>query len=108
MTAEHLEYLLEEMNLAIKSAEFAKLDRLLPEVELATQAVQTGVSRTDLQRLQSKAKQNASAAISAGHGVRAALRRIKEIQENAVSLRTYDRHGQRADVTAAGEISRRL
>lgn len=108
MSLESLEALLDEMSDAIKMAKFAKLESLISQVESASDILQIGVTKADLQRLQNKARRNATAALAAGRGVRAALQRIKDIQENAFSLRTYDRRGKRAEVIEKGEISRRL
>lgn len=108
MTIEHVEFLLDEIHAAIGTAEFAKLEMLVAQFESESVAINPGIARADLYRLQRKASLNAATAIAASGGVRAALQRIKEIQENTLSLRTYNRDGKRSEISNRGEVSRRL
>lgn len=108
MTGSPLESLLDEMSDALKAADFSKLESLITRIEAAEDMKGAGLAKADLLRLQNKARQNGLAALAAGRGVRAALQRVKDIRETALSLRTYDRLGNRSAVSDGGKISRRL
>ena len=108
MASSRLEDLLDDMNQAIKAAEFSRLQTLIAEIEAVEELETCGYTKADLQRLRQKAQRNSQSALAAGRGVRAALQRIKDIRDTAYSLRTYDRWGKRSEVLDIGTVTRRL
>lgn len=107
MPDESIERLLDQMHVAILAGDFATLVPLVPQLEAAL----TGLNRPDqalLQRISGKAARNAACLLAAGRGVRAALRRLGEVRQNAAGLVTYDGAGKRAEYGGPGQMARRF
>jgi hypothetical protein len=103
-----IETLMDQMHLAIQTADFAALGGLSSALEEALTALPEGLDAPSLQRLRHKAERNANGAQAASRGVRAALRRLDEVKQNANGLVTYDDKGQRTTQAFGGGLSRRF
>ncbi|MDB5659316.1 MAG: hypothetical protein JWS10_1931 [Cypionkella sp.] len=103
-----IERLMDEMHTAIVTADFDGLGRLSPKLDAALESLPKRMDQKLLQRLQRKAERNASSAAAAAKGVRAAIRRLNDVKQNAIALVTYDENGQRATHGGQQEIQRRF
>lgn len=103
-----IEALMDQVHDAILTANFSALATLSPALEAALEALPAGNQPTALARLRQKAERNAACAQAAGRGVRAAIRRLAEVQQNTSGLMTYDEKGNRARRNALTELTRRL
>lgn len=103
-----IEALMDQMHDAILAADFSALGLLSPELEAALEALPTHIDEITLLRLRAKAERNANGALAASRGVRAAIRRLDEVKQNACALVTYDDKGQRSTKVLHGELSRRF
>lgn len=107
MPGDDIEHLLDQMHVAILVADFGTLAQLTPPLETAL----AGLRQPDqalLQRISRKAARNATCLQAAGRGVRAALRRLTEVRQNAAGLVTYDGAGKRAEYGGPGQMARRF
>lgn len=107
-TEAHIESLLDAVHVALMRANFAQLEALTPDVELAMTALSPRVDRYILARLHSKAKRNADAALAAGKGVRSAIQRLEDVRKNADGLMIYDENGKRPGPKGGQKLSQRL
>ena len=103
-----LEGLMDAMHAAILAADFDTLSSLSPELDAALESLPKRLNEKSLKRLQRKAERNASSATAAAKGVRAAIRRLQDVKQNAGGLVTYDENGQRAEPSGQRDLSRRL
>jgi hypothetical protein len=107
MQNDTMERLLDQMHTAILTADFGALGPLAQALELAL----AGLDRPNqalLQRISHKAARNATCLQAAGRGVRAAVRRLAEVRQNAAGLVTYDGAGKRAAYGGPGQLARRF
>ncbi len=103
-----IESLMDQMHQAILTADFPSLGMLSPELESALTALPEQIDEPTLLRLQHKAERNALGAQAASRGVRAAIRRLEDVKQNASGLVTYDEKGNRNTRAFDGELSRRF
>lgn len=103
-----IETLMDQMHLAIQTADFTALGALSTELEAALSALPDRLDSASLLRLRHKAERNANGAQAASRGVRAALRRLDEVKQNANGLVTYDENGRRMTQALSGDLSRRF
>lgn len=103
-----IETLMDQVHDAILTANFSALATLSPALDAALEALPTDTPPTDWARLRQKAERNVACAQAAGRGVRAAIRRLAEVQQNASGLMTYDEKGNRALRNSTAEVTRRL
>ncbi len=99
---------LDQMHGAILTADFAALVALAPQLEEAMLGIGQIRNPTVLQAVQRKAERNAACLLAAGRGVRAAMRRLAEVQGAGAGLITYDGAGKRADHAISGQLARRF
>ena len=99
---------LDQMHGAILAADFPALAVLAPQLEAALLGIGQIRNPTVLQALQRKAHRNAACLLAAGRGVRAAMRRLAEVQGAGTGLITYDGAGKRADHAVSGQLARRF
>lgn len=98
---------LDQMHTTILQADYAAMDPLVAELELAL--VEIGQpDQALLQQISRKAMRNAACLQAAGRGIRAALRRVAEVRQTASGLVTYDDTGKRADLRSQGHLTRRI
>jgi hypothetical protein len=93
---------------AVLAADFAQLPALSAELDLVIQRATPGLGAEDLRRIRQKADRNAVVLLAAGRGIRAAHRRLAEVQSAASGLVTYDRSGKRAEVSEGRSLAQRL
>ena len=105
--AETLEHILAEVRVAVVEGDYARLATILPALELAENALQTS-DPLDIRTLKANAMRTAGCLQAALSGVRAARRRVLEIDEAARGLTTYDRGGVKATVPIHAPTSRRV
>lgn len=103
-----IEALLDQVHAAILTANFPALAKLSPTLEAALAELPADLQHGTLERLRQKAVRNATCAQSAGRGVRAAIRRLDEVQQNQSGLVTYDEKGKRSQRSDRAELTRRL
>jgi len=103
-----IETLMDQVHDAILTANFTALATLSPALDAALEALSTDTLPTDWTRLRQKAERNAACALAAGRGVRAAIRRLAEVKQNASGLMTYDEKGNRTRRNTLTELTRRL
>ncbi len=103
-----IESLMDQMHQAILTADFPSLSTLSPDLEAALEALPAKIDESTLLRLRHKAERNAFGAQAASRGVRAAIRRLEEVKQNANGLVTYDEKGQRNAQVFEGDLSRRF
>ena len=107
MQNDFLEPLLDQMHDAILAADFATLSLLALTLDAALVALNKA-DQALLQRISRKAARNAACLQAAGRGVRAAVRRLAEVRQNAAGLVTYDGAGKRAEHGGPGQMARRF
>lgn len=103
-----IEALMDQLHTAILMADYPALATLSPAVETALAGLVAEGDAAFLARVRKKAERNAACAQAAGRGVRAAIRRLAEVQQNASGLMTYDEKGNRALRNGTAEMTRRL
>lgn len=103
-----LEGLMDAMHAAILAADFDRLGLLSPDLDAALDRLPKRLDEKSLLRLQRKADRNAASAAAAAKGVRAAIRRLKDVQQNAAGLVTYDENGLRAEQGGQRALQRRF
>ena len=103
-----IESLLEEMHRATLNADFAALAALAPEVEAAATALDPRRDPEATLRIAALARRNAGCLDAALRGLRAGRRRLAEMRGISQGLRTYDRHGQPADIVTSSPPPRRF
>ncbi|MES2435843.1 MAG: hypothetical protein V4586_18685 [Pseudomonadota bacterium] len=103
-----IEGLMDAMHAAILVADYAALGQLSPQLDTALVNLPQHLEETTLLRLQGKAERNAASAGAAAKGVRAAIRRLKDVRQIASGLVTYDENGQRPAPSGQRALSRRL
>jgi hypothetical protein len=97
-----IETVLDALHEALRGADFTALQSLAPQMELEA------VDPETLMRLRAKADRNASVALTAGKGVRAAISRLQDVRQNSSGLVTYDENGKRPPRSGSSEMTRRL
>ena len=102
------EQVLDQMHEAILAANFPVLGQLATKLEAALHEMGPIGDPAALRVIQRKAERNATCLLAAGRGVRAALRRLAEVQGAGAGLITYDGSGKRADHGATGQLARRF
>lgn len=102
-----IETVLDALHDALCRADFTTLQSLAPQMEVALQALEA-VDPETLMRLRVKADRNASAALTAGKGVRAAILRLQDVRQNSSGLVTYDENGKRPSRSGVNELTRRF
>ena len=105
--AESLHQILTELRIAVVEGNYGRLAAILPELEQAEGHL-TMDDPAELQALKAQAMRAAGCLDSALSGVRAARRRIAEIDDAARGLTTYDRDGVKATVPSHMPTSRRV
>lgn len=103
-----VESLMDQMHAALISADFMKLAEISPALEAALEDLPQSNDQALIARLHKKATRNAATAQAAGRGVRAAIRRLADVRQNAAGLVTYTEKGKRADYGSQGELSQRF
>lgn len=103
-----VESLMDQMHAALISADFMKLEEISPALEAALEDLPQTNDQALIARLHKKAMRNAATAQAAGRGVRAAIRRLSDVRQNAAGLVTYTEKGKRAAYESQGELSRRF
>lgn len=103
-----IELLMDQLHAAILTADYPALATLSPAVETELAGLAAEGDTAFLARVRKKAERNATCAQAAGRGVRAAIRRLAEVQQNASGLMTYDEKGNRALRNGTAEVTRRL
>lgn len=98
-----LENVLDEVGNAARLANISQLGNLARRLEEALLNIEhlgpKALSPAHLQRLKTKAEQNALLLDAALRGTRAARRRIEDVRQAAKGLQTYDNRGQRAEIS---------
>jgi predicted LPLAT superfamily acyltransferase len=102
-----IETVLDALHEALRGADFTALQSLAPQMEVALQELEA-VDPETLMRLRAKADRNASVALTAGKGVRAAISRLQDVRQNSSGLVTYDENGKRPPRSGSSEMTRRL
>jgi hypothetical protein len=102
-----IERLLDQMHAAILVSDFKTMNEVAPDLEKALADLRAPDAAL-LQRITGKAQRNAACLKAAGRGVRAALRRLTEVRQNAAGLVTYDGTGKRAKLSMPGKLARRF
>ena len=98
----------EEERRMILSGRLADLERMRGRKERALSALTSLRNPDGLKVAQVLAKRNAALLDAAAQGVRAALRRVREIRSQAGSFQTYSRDGEReVHATGPGALERR-
>jgi len=92
-----LETLLEQVKSAVRTADFAQLAQLAPQLETALADLPTTAPIAVLERIKRQAESNAALLDAARRGTRAARRRIDEVRRASQGLQTYDNRGKMAD-----------
>lgn len=105
---DRIESLLEDMHRATLGADFSALASLAPEVEAAALALDPQRDPAAALRIAALARRNASCLDAALRGLRAGRRRLAEMRGISQGLRTYDRHGQPADIVTSSPPPRRF
>ncbi len=103
-----LESLLDELRDRVRTADFSGLASLAPRLETALSEIGNPRDAGLLQRLKSKADENAALLDAARRGLRAARRRLDETRRTAQGLQTYDVKGRRADISPVGPTAGRF
>lgn len=108
-TGRALERLLDRMHVAVLAGDIRDLATAAPELEAALANFATLDDRALGERLRRKATRNATCLQAAARGLRAARRRITEIQSARDGLQTYDGHGKRTELPqGTGRLAQRF
>jgi hypothetical protein len=99
--------LLDQMHRAILCADFAILAQLTPQLEAAMPAPGPGQNPRILAGIKSRAERNALCLTAAARGVRAAQRRLAELQNRDQGFSTYDGRGKKANHGPGGSLQLR-
>lgn len=103
-----LEALLDEQAAALRSGRIADLPGLAERLAALVADGLAGMDAATARRLRDRVGRNAGLAQAAEKGLRAARRRLAEVARAAQGGRTYDGHGQVADIGAApGRLTRK-
>jgi len=104
-----LERLLDRMHVAVLAGNIRDLAAAEPELEAVLADFATLDDRALGERLRRKASRNATCLQAAARGLRAARRRLAELQSTRDGLQTYDGHGKRTDMPqGAGRLAERF
>lgn len=104
-----LERLLDRMHAAVLAGDIRDLATAEAELEAVLADFTTFGDRGLGERLHRKAARNATCLQAAARGLRAARRRIAEIQSARDGLQTYDGHGKRTDMPqGTGQLAQRF
>ena len=107
--AEQLEAALDQLYHAILAADFGELPKILAKTDRLTDQLAPLTDKAMAMRLRHKANRNSLCLQAAGRGLRAAQRRLLEMNSSGTQLSTYTSLGQRAEVaTAPGTMAKRL
>jgi hypothetical protein len=87
---------LDQMHRAILNAQFDELAQLTPLLEASLPKMDTIENKQILARIHARANRNAACLTAAARGVRAAQRRLKDLQTMGDGFSTYDGRGRRA------------
>jgi hypothetical protein len=93
-----LESILDRIHQAVRKADFTAFAMLAAETERLLDGLGPGMTQAGLDRMRKKANRNAACLTAAARGLRAARRRLADVQ-TAGQLVTYDIQGRRADVS---------
>lgn len=108
-TERELEQLLDGMHQTLLAGDLAALAPLGAGVETLLARIEGLKDRPLAERLRDKAARNATCLQAAARGVRAAQRRIAEVQTARLGLATYDDRGKRQELPqGAGQLTRRF
>ncbi|HEX9858186.1 MAG TPA: hypothetical protein VGA75_07500 [Paracoccaceae bacterium] len=108
-TGRELEQLLDGMHRTLLAGDLAPLALLGADIDRLLARMEGVADRPQADRLRRKAARNAACLQAAARGVRAAQRRIAEIQAARLGLATYDGRGKRQDLPqGAGQLTRRF
>lgn len=101
--------MLDGMHEAILHADFARLDALTGETEVLLSQIGPIRDATLCDRLRRKAHRNEACLAAAARGLRAARRRLRELQRVGNGLLTYGGNGKLSDIACGPtELSRRF
>lgn len=103
-----LETLLDQVHAAALTADFTALVRLVPAVEAASAGFDPTRDPLAARRIGAKAQRNAACLDAARRGLRAAGRRLADLRDIGLRLRTYDRNGQAAEILLPVHPTRRF
>jgi len=108
-TGQVLERLLDRMHAAVLAGDIRDLATTAPELEAVLADFASLDDRALGERLRRKASRNATCLLAAARGLRAARRRVAEIQSARDGLQTYDGHGKRTDMPqGTGQLAQRF
>ena len=107
-TAPNAAFLLDRVYEAMLRSDYAALAGLAARLERELQSPSDKVTVAGLQLIHGKAERNAAVLLAAQRGIRSARRRLAEIRTTASGLVTYDRSGQRAEVSESRGLAQRL
>lgn len=93
-----LQDLLDRLQQATITADFAMLGQLAPEVEAALLAFDPRQDPAAARQIARKARQNARCLDAARRGLRAARRRLADLRDIGQRQRSYDRNGQPTEI----------
>ncbi len=108
MVISQIEAILDQIHVAILSANFAAITALTPQLERMQNEAAHLRDLPVLQHIKAKAERNAACLLAAGRGVRAAKNRITELRAMRAGTQTYNARGQRTDLNANTRLMGRL
>ena len=104
-----LEAALDQLYRCILAADFSKLPKILVETERLTARLAPLADKALALRLRHKADRNGECLKAAARGLRAAQRRLDEMNTAGTQLSTYTSRGQRTEVgMGPGVMAKRL
>lgn len=107
--AVHLEAILDQVHRSILAANFAALPQLMDETDRLVQSLIPLTDKIDAERIWRKATRNGLCLQAAARGIRAAQRRMDDVNAAGTQLATYTSGGQRAEInTGLGAMTKRL
>jgi hypothetical protein len=100
--------LLDQVYRALLASDYPSLPGLTEQLERELQNPRSTTSQAGLRLIEAKAHRNEAVLMAAQRGIRSARRRLAEIRATASGLVTYDRSGQRAEVTESRTLAQRF
>ena len=106
---DRLEVVLDQLHQCILVADFDELPKILAETERLSAALVTLPNRSFAERIRYKASRNGQCLQASARGLRAAQRRLDEVNTATTRLSTYTSRGLRAEVgTCPGTLAQRI
>lgn len=99
---------LDQVYAAMLRSDYGALAALTAAMEKAVQGQSDPPNEAELQMIRHKAERNAAVLLAAQRGIKAARRRLADIQASSSSFVTYDRSGRRSEVVATRNLAQRF